>query len=225
MFQPTKVNADLGQKIHQHLMSLGLETPLAPNQFSTMVDDERVAFIESKMTDVMLALGLNLTDDSLIDTPKRIAKMFVYEKFWGLKPENFPKCTVIDNKMNYDEMVTEKNITVLSDCEHHFVQIDGKAHVSYIPNAKVLGLSKLNRVVEYFSRRPQVQERLTQQIGEALKYILGTDDVAVVINAKHYCVISRGVEDHGSETVTSYLSGRYRESPDTRAEFFRTCQG
>lgn len=167
----------------------------------------------------MEALGLDLTDDSLIDSPRRVAKMFVSEIFWGLDYDNFPKCTAVENKMRYDEMVVERNISVMSSCEHHFVVIDGNATVAYIPGQHVLGLSKLNRIVEYFSKRPQIQERLTEQIYFALQYILGTDDIAVVVDAIHYCVRSRGVEDHGSSTVTSKLGGRFRTDPALRAEF------
>ena len=136
-----------------------------------------------------------------------------------MKPENFPKCTVIDNKMGYDEMVIEKDITVMSNCEHHFVTIDGKAHIAYIPKGKVLGLSKMNRIVEYFARRPQVQERIAEQVYHALSFILGTEDVAVVIEGTHYCVKSRGVEDHNSYTLTAKLGGCFKTEPDCRAEF------
>jgi GTP cyclohydrolase I len=160
-----------------------------------------------------------LSDDSLIETPKRVAKMWINEIYWGLEPKNFPKCTTVDNKMHYDEMVIERNITSMSTCEHHLVTIDAKAFVAYIPNEKVLGLSKLNRIVEYFSRRPQIQERLTAQIAETLKFILGTDNVAVVVDGVHYCVKSRGVEDVTSSTITSSLHGCFREVPEARAEF------
>ena len=216
-FSKTKVDPVLGAQVENHLRTLGIHTPTTSNLFGT--EQSKIESIEKSVTDIMNVLGLDLSDDSLVETPKRVAKMFVLEKFWGLKPENFPKCTVIDNKMKYDEMVVEKNIKVMSDCEHHLVVIDGKATVAYIPKNKVLGLSKLNRIVEYFSRRPQVQERLTQQIGETLKYILETDDVAVVITGKHYCVVSRGVEDQGSQTTTSYLSGKFRTTKETRHEF------
>ena len=167
----------------------------------------------------MRILGLDLSDESLIETPKRVAKMYVNEIFWGLDYEAFPKCTTVDNKMKYDEMVIERNVNVQSNCEHHFVVIDGLATVGYIPNQKVLGLSKINRIVEYFSKRPQIQERLTEQIYHALQYILETDNVAVVINAQHYCVKSRGVEDVGSSTVTSKLGGCFKVDPSVRAEF------
>jgi GTP cyclohydrolase I len=167
----------------------------------------------------MKYLGLDLTDDSLIDTPKRVAKMYVNEIFWGLDYDAFPKCTTVDNKMKYDEMVVERGINVQSNCEHHFVVIDGKATVGYIPNQKVLGLSKINRIVEYFSKRPQIQERLTEQVYFALQYILETDNIAVVIDAQHYCVKSRGVEDVGSSTVTSKLGGVFKSDPAVRTEF------
>jgi len=169
----------------------------------------------------METLGLDLTDDSLEETPKRVAKMYTNEIFWGLDYEAFPKCTTVDNKMKYDEMVIERNVNVQSNCEHHFVVIDGVATVGYIPNEKVLGLSKINRIVEYFSKRPQIQERLTEQIYFALQYILDTDNIGVVIHAQHYCVKSRGVEDTGSSTVTSKLGGGFKTDPSVRAEFMR----
>ena len=167
----------------------------------------------------MTTLGLDLGDDSLIDTPKRVAKMYVSEVFYGLDYDTFPKCTAIHNKFQADEMIVERNVNVMSNCEHHFVTIDGYATIGYIPQNKVIGLSKMNRIVEYFSKRPQVQERLTAQIHAALSFILGTPDVAVVLDAKHYCVASRGIEDTGSFTSTSKLSGAFKEDPATRAEF------
>ena len=167
----------------------------------------------------MNTLGLDLKDDSLIDTPKRVAKMYVNEIFWGLDYEAFPKCTAVENKMEYESMVIERNINVQSNCEHHFVVIDGVGTVAYIPNKKVLGLSKLNRVVEYFAKRPQIQERLTEQVYYALQYILDTDNIAVVIDAQHYCVKSRGVEDVGSSTITSKLGGGFKDDPALRHEF------
>jgi GTP cyclohydrolase I len=180
---------------------------------------EKITEIQKHFEYIMLVLGLDLKDDSLKETPNRVAKMFVNEIFWGLDPEAFPKCTTVDNKMKYDEMVIERNINVQSNCEHHFVVIDGKATVAYIPKEKVLGLSKINRVVEYFSKRPQIQERLTEQIYHALQYILGTDDIAVLIDAQHYCVKSRGVEDVGSSTITSKLGGEFKSDQAVRAEF------
>jgi GTP cyclohydrolase I len=221
-FEKTKVDPELGRKIENHLRSLGIHTPTTSKLEET--EKEKISSIEPLVYSIMETLGLDLTDDSLCDTPRRVAKMFVLEKFWGLKPENFPKCTTIENKMHYDEMIVEKNIRVMSDCEHHLVQIDGLATVAYIPKERVLGLSKMNRIVEYFSRRPQVQERLTQQIAEALKFILGTEDVAVVIKAKHYCVISRGVEDQNSETVTSYISGAFKTNSSVRSEFMAIAE-
>jgi GTP cyclohydrolase I len=167
----------------------------------------------------MEILGLDLTDDSLMETPNRVSKMYVNEIFWGLDYENFPKCTAVDNKMKYDEMVVEKDITVMSNCEHHFVIIDGLATVAYLPNKKVLGLSKMNRIVEFFAKRPQIQERLTNQIAAALQFILETEDVAVTINASHYCVKARGVEDYNSSTITSFLGGKFRTDTLVRSEF------
>lgn len=216
--QKGKTDADLGYKVEEYLKSKGVHTPTLIDPLLKK-DEWKIKKIEKAFTTVMETLGLDLTDDSLIDTPKRVAKMYVNEIFWGLKPENFPKCTVIENKMGYDEMVVEKDITLMSNCEHHFVTIDGKAHVAYIPKDKVLGLSKLNRIVEYFARRPQVQERIAEQVYHALAFILGTEDVAVVIEGVHYCVKSRGVEDHSSYTVTAKLGGCFKSEPDCRAEF------
>lgn len=220
-YNKTKCDPNLGHEIHKHLLANGVETPgVSPNssvQFAERKD--RIDYIERKFKDIMEALGLDLEDDSLIETPKRVAKMYVNEIFWGLDVEAFPKCTTVENKMGYDEMVVERNINVQSNCEHHFVVIDGGATVAYIPKDKVLGLSKMNRIVEYFSKRPQIQERLTEQIYHALQYILGTDDIAVVIDAEHYCVKSRGVEDVGSSTVTSKLGGVFKTDPTARAEF------
>lgn len=215
-FNKVKSDPVLGKAVHEHLVKCGVETPVVDNGLSRT---EKIEIIERKFTDIMNALGLDLTDDSLMDTPKRVAKMYVGEIFWGLDYEAFPKCTTVDNKMKYDEMVIERNVNVQSNCEHHFVIIDGLATVAYIPNNKVLGLSKINRIVEYFSKRPQIQERLTEQVFHALQFILETDNVAVVIDAQHYCVKSRGVEDVGSSTVTSKLGGCFKNEPAVRAEF------
>jgi GTP cyclohydrolase I len=215
-YNKTKCDPELGQRVHDHLVKCGVETPTIDNNIDRK---EKIDIIERHMHQIMVTLGLDLNDDSLIDTPKRVAKMYVNEIFWGLDYEAFPKCTTVDNKMKYDEMVIERNVNVQSNCEHHFVVIDGLATVGYIPNQKVLGLSKINRIVEYFSKRPQIQERLTEQIYHALQYILETDNVAVVINAQHYCVKSRGVEDVGSSTVTSKLGGCFKVDPSVRAEF------
>jgi GTP cyclohydrolase I len=217
MLDSNKCDPVLGYEIEAHLQKLGLSTPTT--DLLNASPTAKIVVIRDAMTTILKTLGMDLTDDSLIDTPNRVAKMYVNEHYWGLHPQNFPKATLIENKMNYDEMLIEKDITVMSNCEHHLVTIEGKAHVAYMPNGKVIGLSKLNRVVEYFSHRPQVQERLTSQIFEALKYILGTENVAVVIDAKHYCVISRGVGDQTSHTVTSALGGAFRDVQSVRQEF------
>jgi GTP cyclohydrolase I len=215
-YNKTKCDPELGQRVHEHLVKCGVETPTVENNIDRK---EKIDVIERHMHQIMVTLGLDLNDDSLMDTPKRVAKMYVNEIFWGLDYEAFPKCTTVDNKMKYDEMVVERNVNVQSNCEHHFVVIDGVATVGYIPKQKVLGLSKINRVVEYFSKRPQIQERLTEQVYHALQYILETDDIAVVIDAQHYCVKSRGVEDVGSSTVTSKLGGVFKNDPSVRVEF------
>lgn len=213
---PNKVDPELGRKVYDYLCLKGVETPHRLNELSV---NEKIARTEAAFATIMETLGLNLEDDSLQGTPRRVARMFVEETFWGLDPDFFPKITTVANKMKYDEMVIEKNIVVQSCCEHHFVMIDGYAHVAYIPREKVLGLSKLNRVVEYFSRRPQIQERLTEQIYYALEYILETSDIAVLIHAKHYCVKARGVQDINSETLTSKLGGCFYDDSNSRNEF------
>ena len=215
-YNKTKTNSELGIKIQEHLVNKGVQTPVKPNSLSR---SDKIDAIEKHFTEIMKVLGLDLTDDSLVETPKRVAKLMVNEVFWGLEPEAFPKCTAVINKMSYDSMVVERNVNVQSNCEHHFVVIDGFATVGYIPKETVIGLSKINRVVEYFAKRPQIQERLTEQIYHALSFILGTDDVAVIIDAEHFCVKSRGVEDVGSSTVTSKLGGAFKNDPATRAEF------
>jgi GTP cyclohydrolase I len=185
---------------------------------------DKIAEIEKSFSHIMQVLGLDLNDDSLMETPKRVAKMYVNEIFWGLDYEAFPKCTTVNNKMKYNEMVVERNVNVQSNCEHHFVVIDGLATVAYVPKDKVLGLSKINRIVEYFSKRPQIQERLTEQIFHTLQYILDTEDVAVLIDAQHYCVKSRGVEDTGSSTVTVRLGGGFKNHPEVRNEFYQIAR-
>jgi GTP cyclohydrolase I len=215
-YNKTKTDPVLGKAVHEHLVKCGVETPTVPIDIDRK---DKIEQIESHFTEIMKVMGLDLSDDSLIETPKRVAKMYVNEIFWGLDYEAFPKCTTVDNKMKYDEMVIERNVNVQSNCEHHFVVIDGLATVGYIPKQKVLGLSKINRIVEYFSKRPQIQERLTEQIYHALQFILDTDNIAVVIDAQHYCVKSRGVEDVGSSTVTSKLGGCFKTEPSVRAEF------
>jgi GTP cyclohydrolase IA len=198
------------------LIERGLETPMLPNNFSP---EERKEKIEHHMREILTLMSLDLTDDSLSDTPKRIAKMYVDEIFSGLDYSNFPKITVIENKMKFDEMVKVNNISLISTCEHHLVTIDGLATVAYLPRKKIIGLSKINRIVRFFAQRPQVQERLTQQVLVALQTLLGTTDVAVKIDAVHYCVKSRGVMDSTSSTTTTALGGIFKSNPATRYEF------
>jgi len=202
--------------VRNALLERGLETPLVYNGLSR---DEKYRRIMQSFTDITRTLGLDLNDDSLAETPHRIAKMYVDEIFSGLDYGKFPKISVIANKMQVEEMVQVSNIDVVSTCEHHFVTIDGQARVAYIPAGKVIGLSKINRIVRFFSQRPQVQERLTQQILVALQTLLETDDVAVTIDAMHYCVKSRGVMDSNSRTRTTSLGGAFKSDPSTRAEF------
>lgn len=194
----------------------GLETPMQPNLATPAEKKEK---IEQHMREILNLLGLDLTDDSLEETPQRIAKMYVDEIFSGLDYANFPKITVIENKMKVSEMVKVKDITLTSTCEHHLVTIDGTAAVAYIPRGKIIGLSKINRIVHFFAQRPQVQERMTQQILVALQTLLESDDVAVTIDATHYCVKSRGVMDATSVTTTTALGGIFKSNPATRAEF------
>lgn len=218
-YNKTKTDPDLGLKVHEHLVKMGVETPTVPALYADR--KQRIDEIEKNFANIMRIMGLDLTDDSLIETPKRVAKMYVNEIFWGLDYEAFPKCTTVDNKMQYNEMVVERNVSVQSNCEHHFVVIDGLATVAYVPKQRVLGLSKINRIVEYFSKRPQIQERLTEQIFHTLQFILDTEDVAVMIDAQHYCVKSRGVEDTGSSTVTCRLGGGFKTDPAARQEFLQ----
>lgn len=202
--------------VRDTLIERGLETPLIPNGLTPEQKYER---IKGLLTEVVDTLGLDLTDDSLCETPHRIAKMYVHEIFSGLDYDNFPKIALIDNKMGVDEMVKVSNIELTSTCEHHFITIDGLARVAYIPAQKIIGLSKINRIVRFFAQRPQVQERLTQQILVALQTLLETDNVAVSIAATHYCVKSRGVMDGSSETSTTALGGIFKTNVHTRAEF------
>ncbi|WP_035807157.1 GTP cyclohydrolase I FolE [Lunatimonas lonarensis] len=196
------------------------DTPLREDAFE-MDDELKMELIEKHFREIMHILGLDLTDDSLRGTPKRVAKMFVQEVFSGLDPKNKPVGKLFENKYHYNEMLVEKDITFYSHCEHHFVPIYGKAHVAYISNGKVIGLSKINRIVQYYSKRPQVQERLTMQIGNELKEMLGTEDVAVVMDAYHMCVSSRGVKDVNSSTITSFYSGKFKEDEKRRTEFLK----
>jgi GTP cyclohydrolase IA len=199
-----------------HIVS-SWETPLRADAFE-MEDDVKVERIESHFREIMTILGLDLNDDSLKGTPKRVAKMYVKEVFSGLNPKNRPTARLFENKYNYDQMLVEKDITFYSHCEHHFVPIYGKAHVAYFSSGKVIGLSKINRIVQYYSKRPQVQERLTVQIGKELANLLQTEDVGVVMDANHMCVASRGVGDTNSKTGTAYFSGKFKDE-NTKREF------
>ena len=186
-------------------------------QFKDKVEQKK--FISGKFAEIMLALGLDLTDDSLCGTPDRIAKMYVDEIFYGLDDKQFPRIMTVDNKMNYNQMLIERDVKVHSVCEHHFVPIVWVGHIAYIPKDKVIGLSKINRIVDFYSRRPQIQERLTEEIYAKLVEVLGTEDVAVVIDAKHFCVITRGIKDVNSSTVTSKMGGIFMENKEARKEF------
>ena len=201
-----------------HILT-SVDTPMKSDAFD-LSDDEKIAKIEKHFRVIMDTLGLDLTDDSLKGTPHRVAKMYVKEIFSGLNPANMPKIALFENKYKYKEMLVEKNISFYSNCEHHFVPIMGKAHIAYISNGQVIGLSKLNRIVEYFAKRPQVQERLTMQIGKKLQEILGAADVAVLIDAKHLCVSSRGVKDDTSSTITAFYGGAFEEEA-TKNEFLK----
>jgi GTP cyclohydrolase I len=194
------------------------ETPLRDDAFD-MPDDEKVKKIELHFREIMTILGLDLKDDSLSGTPHRVAKMYVKEVFSGLNPKNRPNARLFDNKYNYDQMLVEKDITFYSHCEHHFVPIYGKAHVAYFSSGKVIGLSKINRIVQYFAKRPQVQERLTVQIGREIERVLRTQDVAVVVDANHMCVASRGVGDTNSKTGTAFFSGKFKDNENVKREF------
>ena len=235
-YNKQKCDSELGKQVHEYLVKKGVETPLNGKDVVLVLSDGRkinldtldrktqIDVIEEKFKDIMLILKLDLSDDSLNETPKRVAKMFVNEIYWGLDFEAFPKCTTVQNKMKYDEIVCERNITVMSNCEHHGVVFTGVGTVAYIPNKKVLGLSKINRIVEYFSKRPQIQERLTEQIFHTMQFILDTDNVAVTIDAKHYCVASRGVEDTNSSTSTSKLGGLFKSDIAARSEFYQLAR-
>lgn len=218
-----KCDPELGRLVNEHLVSLGLETPMT--QVRKNYDSEAaIESIKGNMTEIMTSLGLDLKDDSLQDTPKRVAQMFVNEIFWGLDYDRFPKCTKIENKMNYKgSFVLERNINVQSYCEHHFIVIDGVASVAYLPGKYVLGLSKLNRIVQFFSKRPQVQERLTEQIRAAIAFVAKTEDVAVQIDGAHFCVKSRGIQDLRSTTATFAASGVFSEGSQ-RQEFLAGCR-
>ena len=213
----SKMNEERSKEIGENHVGTSAKTPLRADAFE-ISDKEKIAKIQESVKDILETLGMDLTDDSLQGTPKRVAKAFVNEIFMGLNPANMPKASTFDNNYNYGEMLVEKNIIVYSTCEHHLLPIIGRAHVAYISDGRVIGLSKMNRIVEYFSKRPQVQERLTMQVVQALQEALGTQDVACVIDAKHLCVNSRGIKDIESSTVTSEFGGKFKER-DVRREF------
>jgi len=213
------VNSQLSleaQQVRQALVDAGLETPIVENDYS---EEEKYQRIKASFTDIVTTLGLDLSNDSLQETPHRITKMYLNEIFSGLDYSNFPKITTIENQMGTDETVKVKNINLTSTCEHHFITIDGFATIAYIPKEKVIGLSKINRLVRFFAQRPQVQERLTRQLMVAMQTLLDTPDVAVFIDATHYCVKSRGVMDSDSSTETLALGGQFKKNPSLRSEF------
>ncbi|UOB16543.1 GTP cyclohydrolase I FolE [Abyssalbus ytuae] len=205
------------EEIGDDHISSSSETPLRDDAFE-MSDEEKIESIEANVYDIMHTLGLDLTDDSLRGTPKRVAKMFVKEIFSGLHPKRKPNASTFENKYKYGEMLVEKNITVYSTCEHHLLPIVGKAHIAYISKGNVVGLSKMNRIVDYYAKRPQVQERMTIQIVKELQKVLGTNDVACVVDAKHLCVNSRGIRDIDSSTVTAEFGGKFKD-PSVKKEF------
>ena len=219
-----KNDKDLGKRVNQHLISLGLETPVTDKVKA--VSTQKIEEIAPRFREIMEILGLDLADDSLMDTPNRVAKMYVNEIFYGLNYDFFPKCTAIENKMKANgSFLLEKNINVQSNCEHHFVVIDGLATVAYLPDKKLLGLSKLNRIVQFFAKRPQVQERLTEQIRATIQFVAETKDVAVYVDAKHWCVKSRGIQDQTSSTVTLSVGGVFAEdNSEIRKEFLNLAR-
>lgn len=216
-----KADSELGFKVNEWLSQVGVQ---APRLASNLDKATRLDLLEEHFTAILELLELDLSDDSLVETPRRLAKMYLNELCWGLQDENFPKCTTVENKFKYNDLIIEK-CTIKSLCEHHFVYF-GTAHnpsdlgcwVAYIPNDKVIGLSKINRIVNYFSHRPQIQERLAHQVAETLKYVLGTENVAVVIKAQHFCVLTRGIEDEQGYTITSSLHGDFLTNAGTRSE-------
>lgn len=215
----TKVDLLHADEMGDEHVGSSAETPLRPDAFE-MDDQLKMELIAKHFKEIMHILGLDLNDDSLKGTPYRVAKMYVQEIFGGLDPKNKPAVKLFENKFNYDEMLVEKDITFYSNCEHHFVPIYGKAHVAYISAGKVIGLSKINRIVQYYSRRPQVQERLTVQIANELKEILQTEDVAVILDARHMCVSSRGIKDYDSKTTTSHYGGKFNKET-VKQEFLK----
>ncbi len=212
-----KMNDERIDEIGENHISTSAESPIRPDAFD-ISDQEKIKRIEESVKDILITLGMDLTDDSMQGTPKRVAKAYVNELFMGLNPNNMPKASTFDNNYNYGEMLVEKNIVVYSTCEHHLLPIIGRAHVAYISDGKVIGLSKMNRIVEYFSKRPQVQERLTMQIVQAMQQALGTDDVACIVDAKHLCVNSRGIKDIESSTVTAEFGGKFKDK-EIKREF------
>ena len=217
-----KVEPEITSEFEDDHLSGTLETPLRDDAFA-MSDDEKIDRIQDNVKDILLTLGMDLTDDSLRGTPKRVAKMFVKELFGGLHPDRRPSLSTFENKYKYNEMLVEKNITLYSTCEHHLLPIVGKAHVAYISNGSVVGLSKMNRIVDYYAKRPQVQERLNRQIVKELQQVLNTDNVACVIDAKHLCVNSRGIRDISSSTVTGEFGGVFQEE-SRKNEFLKYIQ-
>jgi GTP cyclohydrolase I len=218
----SKMNDERIDEIGENHVATSAKNPIRLDAFD-ISDKEKIAKIEASVKDILHTLGMDLTDDSIQGTPKRVAKAFINEMFMGLDPKNKPKASTFDNNYNYGEMLVEKNIVLYSTCEHHLLPIIGRAHVAYISDGKVIGLSKMNRIVEYFSKRPQVQERLTMQIVQAMQEALGTQDVACVIDAKHLCVNSRGIKDIESSTVTSEFGGKFKEK-ETKKEFLQYLQ-
>ncbi|QSB26154.1 GTP cyclohydrolase I FolE [Flavobacterium sp. CLA17] len=210
-------NEDFLDEIGDNHFSSNAQNPVRQDAFD-LTDDEKIEKIKKDVENILQTLGMDLTDDSIKGTPNRVAKMFVKEIFGGLHPSKKPKASTFDNNYKYGEMLVEKNITLYSTCEHHLLPIIGRAHVAYISSGRVIGLSKMNRIVEYYAKRPQVQERLTMQIVQELQKALGTEDVACVIDAKHLCVNSRGIKDIESSTVTSEFGGKFKD-PQTRREF------
>ncbi|MDG1039719.1 MAG: GTP cyclohydrolase I FolE [Polaribacter sp.] len=216
------MNDDRVEEIGENHVGTSAKTPLREDAFA-ISSEEKIERIQESVKDILQTLGMDLTDDSIQGTPKRVAKAFVNELFMGLDPKNKPKASTFENNYNYGEMLVEKNIVVYSTCEHHLLPIIGRAHVAYISDGKVIGLSKMNRIVEYFAKRPQVQERLTMQVVQAMQEALGTDDVACVIDAKHLCVNSRGIKDIESSTITAEFGGKFKNK-ETKEEFLQYLQ-
>ncbi len=217
-----KTDSKLGKRVQEYLIAEGVETPIVESKLN---ESEKIDLIQDNMEVVIDVLGLDREDDSIGGTANRVAKMYVSELCYGLSYNRFPKISVFENKMKYNQMIIQKDITFHSLCEHHFVNFNGMAQVAYIPKDKVIGLSKLNRVVNFFARRPQVQERLNEQIYYALQYVLGTDDIAVLVEAEHLCVKSRGIGDQNSGMTTSKLGGAFFDDIKLRNEFMQLATG